>query len=98
MSNEHTPGPWPVERHYEAPNTYCPFITVGPAMIRFTQGFDLDTDAERCDRAEADARLIAEAPAMLEALRAVLPYIKGSEVLAETEAQIRVILARIDGV
>ena len=68
MNTERTPGPWRVEFNYEGQHRYCPFIQVGPARISFTQGYELATDAARKAEAEANARLIAAAPDLLEAL------------------------------
>lgn len=97
---KHTPGPWEIAQHYDAPNTYCPFITVGPAQVRFTQGYFPETDPERKARAEADACLIAEAPAMLEALRTLILAADADGIPAGWGCVVdpaRAILARIDG-
>ena len=65
-----TPAPWQIKRHYDAPNTYTPFIEVGPARICFTQGYHTaEEDAAFKARAEADAALVGTALPMLEALR-----------------------------
>ena len=70
LKTKHTPGPWEVEFNYEGQHRFCPFIQVGPARISFTQGYDCLTDAARKSEAEANARLIAAAPELLEALYA----------------------------
>lgn len=62
---------WPIVKHYDAPNTYSPFIQVGPARISFTQGYNLETDPQTKQQAEAHARLIAEAPVMLALLESL---------------------------
>lgn len=101
-----TPAPWPIERRYEAPHTYCPQIRVGPATLHFVQGYHTaEEDAARKARAEADARAIAEVPAMVEALRDMLPDLEilYSQRTGEWESmrlrieRARAILARIDG-
>ena len=95
MSNTHTPGPWAAS-NYHALGGY-PVRTVEPDTIPIAIVPDL-----------ADARLIAEAPAMLEALRAIRA--KAAECGNDTSAPDHVaalfydivedandILARIDG-
>lgn len=73
----HTPGPWPVERHYDAPFRYVPFLTVGPARVNFSAGYDLPVDPVTRARAEADAQLISAAPVMLAALDSIIELVKG---------------------
>lgn len=68
---KHSEGPWLIVKHYDAPHTYCPYISVGPAHVHFTQGYHIATDAERKARAEADAFLIAAVPDLLAALEYV---------------------------
>jgi hypothetical protein len=62
--SKHTPGPWKVEENYH----WNRKVNVVPATgkdIAFVQNLN-----------EADARLIAQAPAMLEALKEVLDEIE----------------------
>jgi len=92
---KHTPGPWAYR------DSKIVAINVRPEWAD-----EDDVDERVCvvdlygamggEDTAADARLIAEAPAMEDMLRDVLPYIKGSEVLAVVEARIRDILRRID--
>ena len=91
MSNTHTPGPWAAS-NYHALGGY-PVRTVEPDTIPIAIVPDL-----------ADARLIAEAPAMLEALRDGAEWLaNGGEVEgvffdeASLLQRFRAILARIDG-
>lgn len=114
IEGEHTPGPWVTTRHYDHPRTYTPFITVGPAQIHFSQGYDLATDPERKARAEADARLIAETLNMRAALEELIPLAieaietrdnasdpEDHECLPEYDAIVRnaqAILARLDAI
>lgn len=77
MSVQHTPGPWPICTHYDAPNTYSPIITVGPARVCFMQGcHTMEEDVERKDRAEADANLISAAPELLSACQWMQEFIE----------------------
>jgi len=62
MSNGHTPGPWAVER---ADDAYC-IANVGNLVIMPCAG------KVKHDNAEADARLIAVAPDLLEALEMIV--------------------------
>ena len=65
MKNTHTPGPWAAAQSIR-----------GYWFIEHLQGKELYT-LTRLDCAEQDARLIAAAPDMLEALRAIATYMRG---------------------
>lgn len=98
MNIKHTPGPWV---SHKAPS------------VRGGHGFVIQNAAHRgimvaslfpgssTDRiesvAEANARLIAEAPAMLEALRDVVSGRWGYLIDGDGSGHLRAILARIDG-
>ena len=56
METKHTPGPWAIEYRTDGQSTYSPRICAG------------EQDAEFKAKAEANARLIAAAPELLEAL------------------------------
>ena len=95
MGINHTPGPWIV---YGAPgNVWAPFDQKNLANA-YIADRDRETQA-------ANARLIAEAPAMLEALRETLRDLDavtgvddhGSDTIGCMENRIRAILSRIDG-
>jgi hypothetical protein len=59
----HTPGPWEIESTHG--------ITVGPADNGFVCRVRYATTAKQRDEAFANARLIAAAPDLLEALRTI---------------------------
>jgi len=59
---DHTPGPW----HYQEESDAYTHIVRGP-----TDNFIVQLPQDTSGRAEANARLIAAAPAMLEALQAI---------------------------
>jgi hypothetical protein len=66
MSTEtnHTPGPWEWQHDYESSPNWCSIMTkIGNKLTYIADVY----------RGEADARLIAAAPDMLEALEALLP-------------------------
>lgn len=101
MACNHTPGPWEYDR--------CDF---GSGRIEYgiyrpdaqTPGDTVDYVATvHDDGTEADARLIAEAPAMLEALRAADAFFASDPNkahdgwMSDTARGIRAILARVDG-
>lgn len=67
MTTKHTPGPW----RYEAGRDGRP-----PYVIRGTEG-GFVVVGMTADRQEADARLIAAAPELLQALEAIVndPYV-----------------------
>ena len=61
MSAKHTPGPWVVRQ------SSCGSVGTDSMLIALTYGDDPDCKAD--DRMRANARLIAAAPELLEALR-----------------------------
>lgn len=86
MGINHTPGPWIV---YGAPgNVWAPFDQKNVA-----NAYIADRDRET---QSANARLIAEAPAMLAALRNLLP-LWSSGIDEPWVSDARAILSRIDG-
>lgn len=103
MSNTHTPGPWEVRNgcNVFANAAHAPLTNDG--LIAITGSL---SGRDTIDRDAANARLIAEAPAMLEALRKAERFLEGFEdagdllddPIDDDLAEIRAILARIDGV
>lgn len=86
----HTPGPWKLER-CQCGDVNCERYGTSNGIFYQGSGYT-----------EADARLIAEAPAMLAALRQALPLIDAHRRAALGEGDIaahniRAILARIEG-
>ena len=72
---QHTPGPWPLE----PTGDYKRWI-VGKGLIEGPRGYDLaEVYSDDCDpvEAEANARLIAAAPELFEAVRLFLAYDAG---------------------
>lgn len=59
MQPQHTPGPWMVDAYFDVQ----------------ANGEDVARIASNYDHAAADAALIAAAPDLLEALKAVLPFV-----------------------
>lgn len=100
MGAQHTPGPW-VYRHEEDEGHYEISALSGREVI----GQVFYVDNAPSSRGEADARLIAEAPAMLAALQKAERFFGGFE--GDTEilddpidddlAEIRAIIARATG-
>lgn len=74
MTN-HTPGPWKYRQLYADGN----IITEGDYWEIFTYEYDVAAFFSRGApiRKEADARLIAAAPELLEALRNAIEYFEG---------------------
>ena len=96
--NKHTPGPWVVEEGWNGPR---PTIT---AKISQTQVIDyrgLVADLEKtafAEQAQANAQLIAAAPAMYEALQATLAYfLRSQQSHAPEVAVITKALAQAEG-
>jgi hypothetical protein len=67
MSQQHTPGPWTITRYEDEPETYVYFQA--PDWLNFARAaIRRVDDAEDSPTGIANARLIAAAPDMLEAL------------------------------
>lgn len=70
--SQHTPGPWPCEYTGDGKR-----ILVGKGLVEGPNGYEVaEVYSDDCPRevAEANARLIAAAPELLEALETLLPY------------------------
>lgn len=68
MSQDYTPGPWTITRYEDEPETYVYFQA--PDWLNFAQAVvRMEDDAEDSPTGLANARLIAAAPDMLEALQ-----------------------------
>ena len=97
LKMQYTPGPWEVEFNYEGQHRFCPFIQVGPARISFTQGYDCLTDAARKSEAEANARLIAAAPELLEVAESILAEDMLQYLPVEYITKVRAAIAKATG-
>lgn len=64
----HTPGPWSCERIWDTPASRIHARVDGGVPIALAEAFTMRAPGEK----EANARLIAAAPDLLEALRGVL--------------------------
>ena len=81
MTTTHTPGPWTIDRsgatynkpHIRANGWILAWLPDNSAGMVTPSAF---SDARETD--EANARLIAEAPAMLAELKSVIAYLQGS--------------------
>jgi len=94
MADKHTPGPWRIC------NTNRGLYIAGRDPGYFAEIFYGDkTSMTHFPEQQANARLIAEAPAMLEALRALLDAMPAPATRKLTAAWdgARAILSRIDG-
>lgn len=71
MSAQHTPGPWSVERH---PHSGHPLVAgEGEYVVADCGNGEIETASE-----EANARLIAAAPELLEALISLRDFLRGN--------------------
>ena len=74
----HTPGPWEIETAVKGTNwELYPAHNRYPCQQPIAQGWASDIGERHDAVAEANARLIAAAPDMLEALKEVLPVLEG---------------------
>ena len=76
MTDQHTPGPWTIREEHFRGRTWRGVYGFQGAQVIDTDGFTLIRNGEQEEHygvriSEANARLIAAAPAMLAALRAL---------------------------
>ncbi len=100
MNTKHTPGPWNAStKHRAALNGWVSFVVQGPdgKSVACATSNTTRNPAE----IQANGQLIAEAPAMLAALRIVAACVadeQGGTTLGSWEmGKVRELLARIDG-
>ena len=77
----HTPGPWELGEYENALGYDCMTggVKVGPVYLdgaQYGQKTCAEIEADQLARMMADARLIAAAPDLLEALEGILPYLE----------------------
>lgn len=97
MSAKYTPGPW----HVGVRQAGAPIYDSHGWQVAEASPFDVKANAE----CKANARLIAEAPAMVEALRTINDWTQSRDGSAEADEMAiraienisRAILARIEG-
>ncbi len=85
--SKHTPGPW----RYMA-GTHSHYDSEGKAIARVYGPRGID-----CSRRDANARLIASAPELLEALKAVQAFIEGEPDAVEPFGLVRAAIAKAGG-
>ena len=75
----HTPGPWKICMHMESDDLVVRSDDIYQDIVANCQcdSYSLTNQVGAAAEREANARLIAAAPEMLEALRAVLPVLEG---------------------
>ena len=102
MKTEHTQGPWKVLEHARGRGRTC-VTTANGAPVQAVI-CEIDTKSVATDDATrlANARLIAAAPQLLEALYAALPCVEESEEFdkphgPKLSVTIRVLLANAEG-
>ena len=83
--NAHTPGPWKAETYQDGRTSILGSVKADSALVI--------ADMVHSGRESSDARLIAQAPAMLEALRSFC----SADNPAEFAAKVNTILAEIEG-
>ena len=93
MEHKYTPGPW---RFYAEPQPNgCPIVGTGGLMV--AQLAHSINYPEQRDTAIANARLIASAPELLEALIAVDDFIRGKPEAVEPFGIVRAAIAKATG-
>ena len=81
MTSKHTPGPW---AHH---NTPTPFIYVNAGGLPICQIYTSTAHGQSMGEQFANARLIAAAPELLEALQKMLPELRGLSIVSDTAAE-----------
>jgi hypothetical protein len=88
MSREamkHTPGPWNYDR-----SGYSLYVNSGRELVTA-----LSMDGKRLETSEANARLIAAAPDLLEALKSVIAWLDAPDESAFSDSQLALARAAI---
>lgn len=88
---KHTQGPWCI--HTETQPHGCPIVGNGRGLMLAMLSHSINYPDQR-DEANANARLIAAAPELLEALKAVLANSLDSKGLADAHKQARAAIAK----
>ena len=98
MKMKHTPGPWKITDKIDGQFAYTPRIHVGPAVVYYTAGYPTaEQDSEFKAIAEANARLIAAAPELLDELieqDKFLGVLAGTVPLSEKDTHRRIAMHR----
>ena len=88
-----TPGPWTANK----PTRDNGRAEVHAGCMLVAQAFNWMLDAEGDEQCWADARLIAAAPDLLEALKAAEPYLRHANVAYNVYVQARAAIAKAEG-
>lgn len=96
----HTPGPWELGEYEDALGYDCMTggVKVGPVYLdgaQYGQKTCAEIEADQLARMMADARLIAAAPDLLEALEGILPYMEEDPDDDEYSEMVRAVHAAI---
>ena len=102
--SKHTPGPWAYELEYGPNITELPRITTVARCANYVIGLPSDYPGGNCRDGdpsgdeEADARLIAAAPDMLEALKGILAAVDETDCwLLEEMNAVRTAISKAEG-
>ena len=104
MSAAHTPGPWTVNSHpnHQMACIHGPYTVAGGFSANIAT-LKYDDDSEDEERAAANAHLIAAAPELLTALKAMIAPMEGMDAdkfIPETAARLkaaRLAIAKAEG-
>ena len=101
MTNAHTPGPWVLAIHKDGGNWDYNIRTAAPHNPAGTVGKHVATANKYLRETEANAALIAAAPDLLAALRAMIEYydydLSESGIAAAPAKAARDIIAKAEG-
>jgi hypothetical protein len=85
---KHTPGPWTYDR-----SGYSLYVNSGRELVTA-----LSMDGKRMETSEANARLIAAAPELLEALKSVIAWLDAPDESAFSDSELaRAAIAKATG-
>ncbi len=98
MSAQHTPGPWVAHQRLYAPIEFGHYVTThdGLTVCNVTYQLPTEIDGQVVEATRiSNARLIAAAPELLEALREAWPYVP--EHHGPVQARIKAAIAKATG-
>lgn len=95
--SKHTPGPWvaQIDKHIKRGRKPLPRMAL--VMVGGGQAIDCTYSGVDFEESAANARLIAAAPEMLEALKAALGFLEDEGVLGDLPDEMRAAIAKAEG-
>jgi hypothetical protein len=93
----HTPGPWTTEQPSGLTNPEPNWLPIYAPKWWHLAKVVVELDGERSEEGEANARLIAAAPELLEACKAIADHYDEDEILSGDLNKLRAAIAKAEG-